>query len=696
MQKMVKPIRLVVLAVVFVLLLGVYFVALYKLQIIGGREYYAVGETETKEDITIAAARGNILDRYGRLLVSNSLCNNLSINVTELFSQDDPNAVILGLCSAVERFGDTYTDTLPITKAPPFEFTEMDTLQKSMLDAWLKANDMPLDSSAVEILAAMRTRYSVGSEYNAEDARRIVGVRYEINDRFNINTTPYVFAEDVSMPLLTYLMEQDIPGFELSSSYVREYKTQYAAHLLGYTGKLTAEEWATYAGKDYSLDAYVGKDGVEYAFEGYLHGVDGEAEVYSNLDGVTLRTKYTKEPQPGGHVYLTLDIGLQEVCEEALAAHIESINEERARIIADAERYGTESTEMISGGALCVVKVDTGEPLALVSYPTYDAATMLDNYETLVADENAPLYNRALMGVYAPGSTFKPCTATALLAEGIISPTRTLKTEGQFTKYIDDGYAPECWIYSTYKYTHGEINVVQAITYSCNYFFYYFGDELGIDKMAYYAKLYGLGEHTGIELPEVTGQMSTQSFKEQYTGISWFQGDTLQSAIGQSFTEFTPLQMAEYCAAIANGGTRHSASILKEVRSYDYSKTLFQRETEVLSKLDIDPEIFGYIQYGMYGVLYDAASTLKEHWLDSSIVAAAKTGTAQRGEGLVNNAMFILYAPYGDNPEIAIAIAVEKGGAGATLSPVARKIVDYYFTFQSSANTVENAYSLLK
>ena len=696
MQKMVKPIRLVVLAVVFVLLLGVYFVALYKLQIIGGREYYAVGETETKEDITIAAARGNILDRYGRLLVSNSLCNNLSINVTELFSQDDPNAVILELCSAVERFGDTYTDTLPITKAPPFEFTEMDTLQKSMLDAWLKANDMPLDSSAVEILAAMRTRYSVGSEYNAEDARRIVGVRYEINDRFNINTTPYVFAEDVSMPLLTYLMEQDIPGFELSSSYVREYKTQYAAHLLGYTGKLTAEEWATYAGKDYSLDAYVGKDGVEYAFEEYLHGVDGEAEVYSNLDGVTLRTKYTKEPQPGGHVYLTLDIGLQEVCEEALAAHIESINEDRARIIAEAEMYGTESTEMISGGALCVVKVDTGEPLALVSYPTYDAATMLDNYETLVADENAPLYNRALMGVYAPGSTFKPCTATALLAEKVISPLETLKTEGQFTKYIDDGYAPECWIYSTYKYTHGEINVVQAITYSCNYFFYYYGDRLGIDKMAYYAKLYGLGEHTGIELPEVTGQMSTQSFKEQYTGISWYNGDTLQSAIGQSFTEFTPLQMAEYCATIANGGTRYSASILKEVRSYDYSKTLFQRETEVLSKLDIDPEIFGYIQYGMYGVLYDAASTLKEHWLDSSIVAAAKTGTAQRGEGLVNNAMFILYAPYGDNPEIAIAIAVEKGGAGATLSPVARKIVDYYFTFQSSANTVENAYSLLK
>jgi penicillin-binding protein 2 len=696
MQHMVKPSRLVLLAVIFALLLGVYFVALYKLQIIGGREYYSVGETETKEETTVAAARGNILDRYGRVLVSNSLCNNLSINVTELFSQDDPNAIILELCKAVAEFGDTYTDTLPITMEPPFEFTEMDTLQTSMLEAWLKANDMDKDSSAVEILAAMRTRYEVGSEYSAEDARIIVGVRYEINDRYNINTTPYVFAEDISMPLLTYLMEQDIPGFEVSSSYVREYKTEYAAHLLGYTGKLTAEEWDTYADKDYSLDAYVGKDGVEYAFEEYLHGTDGEAEIYSNLDGVTLRTKYTKEPQPGNHVYLTLDIGLQEVCEEALASHIESINEERAQIIADAEKYGTESTEMISGGAIVVVKVDTGEPLALASWPTYDASTMLEDYEELLADENAPLYNRALMGVYAPGSTFKPCTATALLAEGLLTPLTTLHTEGQFTKYIDDGYAPECWIYSSYDYTHGDINVVQAITYSCNYFFYYYGDLLGIDKMAYYAKLYGLGESTGIELPEVTGQMSTQSFKEQYTGISWFQGDTLQSAIGQSYTEFTPLQMAEYCAALANKGTRHSASILKEVRSYDYSKTIFSRETEVLSELDIDESIFDSIQYGMWGVIYDSASTLTDQWLDSDIVVAAKTGTAQRGEGLVNNAMFILFAPYDDEPEIAIAIAVEKGGAGATLSPVARKIVDYYFTFQSNANTVENAYTLLK
>ena len=213
--------------------------------------------------------------------------------------------------------------------------------------------------------------------------------------------------------------------------------------------------------------------------------------------------------------------------------------------------------------------------------------------------------------------------------------------------------------------------------------------------MSRYAAMYGLGEHTGIELPEVTGQMSTQSFKEQYTGIRWFQGDTLQSAIGQSFTEFTPLQMAEYCATIANNGTRHSASILKEVRNYDYSQTLYERTMEVLSTVDVDQEVFDALHMGMLGVIYDAASTLTDQWLSSNVQVGAKTGTAQRGEGLVNNAMFILYAPF-ENPEIAISIAVEKGGAGATLSPVARQVVDYYFSFQANINMVENSNTLLK
>ncbi len=695
MQRMIKPSRIVLFAIIFVVALAIYFVALYKLQIIEGAAYYAKNEDSVVTTKVVTAARGNILDRYGRVLVSNSACNNLVIDSTELFEQDDPNAIVLQLCNAVESYGDTYNDTLPITKDAPFEYTDMTYLQKNMLNAWLTANKMDANATAVEVLAKMRSRYGIDNNYSAADMRKIAGVRYEINVRFDINTTDYIFAENVSMGTLTYLMEQDIPGFDVTTSYVREFKTKYAPHLLGYTGLLTQEEWDQYADQDYSLDAYVGKDGVEYAFENYLHGVDGEARVTSTVDGVLVGTEYTKEPQPGDHVYLTIDIGLQEVCEETLGSHIDEINAERDKTNEEAEKYGTAKEELITGGAVAVVNVNTGEPLALASWPTYDASTMLEDYDTLVADTNAPLYNRALMGVYAPGSTFKPCTATALLAEKILTPLTTLETKGQFTKYIDDGYAPECWIYSNFDLTHGTINIAQAITYSCNYFFYYYGDLLGIDRMAKYAAMYGLGEHTGIELPEVTGQMSTQSFKEQYEGISWYQGDTLQAAIGQSYSEFTPLQMAEYCATLANFGTRYSASILKAVRSYDYSNTLYERESEVLDTVDASDEVFSTIKYGMWGVVYDEASTLTDTFLPLSFQVAAKTGTAQRGEGLKNNAMFICYAPY-DDPEIAIAIAVEKGGAGATLAPLAVEILDYYFSFKNSTNTLEGEQQSLK
>lgn len=696
MRKLLSTPRLVILIMTFVVFMSIYVVSLYKLQIIEGAKYYAQSQNSITTEKVVPAARGNLLDRYGRVLVSNTACNNLSIDSTELFEQEDPNAVILELCQAVQMFHDDYNDTLPITMSPPFEYIpDMTALQRSMLNAWIKAKDLPPDATAAEVMAAARARYDIAGSYSAEEARIITGIRYEINVRYDINTTPYIFAEDVSMPLLTYLMEQDFPGLEVSTSYIREFKTSYAAHLLGYTGLLTQEEWAQYADKDYSLDAFVGKDGAEYAFENYLHGIDGEAKVTTTVEGVLVNTEYVKDPQPGNHVYMTLDIGLQEVCEETLGAHIDVINDEREIANLNAQMFGTESEELITGGAIAVVDVHTGEPLALASWPSYDAATMMEDYEELVADENAPLYNRALMGVYAPGSTFKPCTATALLAEKLTWPQEKIPTEGQFMKYIDDGYAPECWIYSTYDITHGEINIIEAIIYSCNYFFYKWGDELGIDKMAYYASLYGLGEHTGIELPELTGQMSTQSFKEQYTGIPWYQGDTLQSAIGQSFTEFTPLQLAEYCATIANRGTRYSASILKAVRSYDYSETVFERENEVLSKLELEQDIWDALHIGMLGVIYDEASTLTDLYLTCEVEVAAKTGTAQRGEGLKNNALFIAFAPYED-PEIALAIAVEKGGAGATLAPLAKQIIDYYFSFEKGANALEPNYALLK
>ena len=689
MEKPIKPGRVAALACILALLVIVFVVALYKLQIVDGKAYYEENRNSVASSQTVEAARGSILDRYGRVLVSNTSCNNLVFNPDDLFEQDDPNGILLQMARAVAACGDTYVDELPVTAAPPFEYTDMNDTQRTQLKGFLKYAGLDEEATAVELMSYCREKFEINNNYSAADMRIIAGLRYSIKTRYidKLYLPDYVFVKDASMELITSLKENNVPGFEVTVSYTRQYHTNLAAHLLGYTGKMNADEYTTYKTQGYPMSATVGKDGAELAFEKYLHGTNGTAIVTKNASGTVTGTTYTTEPEPGDQVSLTIDLDLQSAAEQSLTRGIENMKSK-----------STETSDAVGGGALVAVDVATGQPLAIANYPTFDLQTLFqseENYKAVSEADNQPLFNRALLGQYSPGSTFKPCTAIAGLTEGVITTGTRIQCTGTFRKYEDTGYAPKCWIASS-GVTHGNDNVTEAIRDSCNIFFYTVGDSLPIDTLARYAAAFGLGEHTGIELPEVTGQMSTQSFKEQYTGISWFQGDTLQSAIGQSFTEFTPLQMAEYCAAIANGGTRHSASILKEVRSYDYSKTLFQRETEVLSKLDIDPEIFGYIQYGMYGVLYDAASTLKEHWLDSSIVAAAKTGTAQRGEGLVNNAMFILYAPYGDNPEIAIAIAVEKGGAGATLSPVARKIVDYYFTFQSSANTVENAYSLLK
>jgi len=342
-----------------------------------------------------------------------------------------------------------------------------------------------------------------------------------------------------------------------------------------------------------------------------------------------------------------------------------------------------------------VVDVDSGEPLAIASYPTYDLSTLLDNYTELLEEDNDPLFDRALMGAYAPGSTFKPCAAIAALTENVINTEDIITCKGVYTKYADQGYAPECWIYSEYDMTHGDENVTTAIRDSCNYFFYTVGDLLGIEALDEYAAGFGLGESTGIELPETTGNMSHPENHEELTGESWTYGDTLQAAIGQSDSLFTPLQLAEYCAAIANGGTRHSASILKSVRSYDYSENIYENESEVLSTVESADYNYAAVQQGMYLVVHDPAGSAYADLYGYQVDVAAKTGTAQLGEEKTNNAIFICYAPY-DDPEIAIAIVVERGGAGSNLAAIARDVLDAYFNIENASGSLESENELLR
>ena len=701
-NRLVKPGRVAGLVILILLLLTVYLVELYKLQIIEGEANYNRSSELTNTERTVTAARGNIYDRYGRTLVSNEETYNLKIDTDKLFANDDPNSVILELVHMVQGYGDEYTDDLPITMTPPFEYDpDMTAIQRTMLDAYYVRQEIDPNSTAVELMSYMRTRYNIDNSYSAEEMRIIAGVRYSINVRYAIPTADYIFVEDASMKLISSIMENKLVGIEVERAYSRKYGTEYAAHILGYTGLMTQEEYEKYSLLNYSTDAMVGKDGVEYAFENYLHGKDGKVIETRNSAGTVLATVYTEEPEPGNHVYLTIDSVLQEQTERILANGVsilkQNIAQKRAEGTARGD-YNVDLKDEITGAAAVVVNVKTGEPLAMASWPTYNVATILEDYQELLEAENAPLFNRTLMGTYAPGSTFKPCTAIAALTMGIVNTEDKIKCEGVYTRYAAEGYAPECWIWNSTKdhLTHPEENVTTAIRDSCNYYFYSIGNYLGVDDLGKFAANFGLGEYSGIELVEAKGNMSNQANHMDYAGTEWRIGDTLQAAIGQSDSVFTPIQMAEYCATVANSGTRYSASILKSIRNYDYSEKLYDREPTVMSTVESAEYNWAAVHEGMWQVLNDYINEKNVNvWVDCQWRVAGKTGTAQKGEGIQNDGIFMCYAPYKD-PEVAIFVVVERGGAGADVQFIARHIMDAYITIMGYSDTSETEMTLLK
>ena len=701
-NRLVKPGRVAGLVILILLLLTVYLVALYKLQIIEGEANYNRSSELTNAERTVTAARGNIYDRYGRTLVSNEETYNLKIDTDKLFANEDPNSVILELVHMVQGYGDEYTDDLPITMTPPFEYDpDMTAIQRTMLDAYYVRQEIDPNSTAVELMSYMRTRYNIDNSYSAEEMRIIAGVRYSINVRYAVNTADYIFVEDASMKLISSIMENKLVGIEVERAYSRKYGTEYAAHILGYTGLMTQEEYEKYSLLNYSTDAMVGKDGVEYAFENYLHGKDGKVIETRNSAGTVLATVYEEEPEPGNHVYLTIDSVLQEQTERILANGVsilkQNIAQKRAEGTARGD-YNVDLKDEITGAAAVVVNVKTGEPLAMASWPTYNVATILEDYQELLEAENAPLFNRTLMGTYAPGSTFKPCTAIAALTMGIVNTEDKIKCEGVYTRYAAEGYAPECWIWNSTKdhLTHPEENVTTAIRDSCNYYFYSIGNFLGVDDLGKFAANFGLGEYSGIELVEAKGNMSNQANHMDYAGTEWRIGDTLQAAIGPSDSVFTPIQMAEYCATVANSGTRYSASILKSIRNYDYSEKLYDREPTVMSTVESAEYNWAAVHEGMWQVLNDYINEKNVNvWVDCQWRVAGKTGTAQKGEGIQNDGIFMCYAPYKD-PEVAIFVVVERGGAGADVQFIARNIMDAYITIMGYSDTSETEMTLLK
>ena len=651
--------RVIALLVFFGAFLLLFAAVLYDAQILHGGENRAKSISSNAASETVTASRGIITDRNGKVLVSNRLAYTLVFDRSGFDDDAALNAAILRLVQLCEETGTGWNDTLPIGRVG--NFLRYSNARSETFDKFIEKNDLTSGASGRQLLSELRKLYHVDESLSEREARLIVGVRYELHSRDS-----YTFAEDVSTEVLSLITDGRYEGVTIRTASARVYNTALAAHILGTIGPIWQEEWSSnedtgyvgYADKGYSMNDLVGKDGVEKAFESYLRGTDGRRLITTDETGKITGELYTREPQPGGTVALTLDIDLQADVEAALAETISGMIDK-------------DSNER--GGAAAVVSVGTGEVLALASYPTYDLSTFNEDYDELVNDQRLPMFNRATQGIYAPGSTFKMVTAVAALESGIITPSSIIQDRGIYTYYKDP--QPMCWIYSQTGSTHGRINVSQAITDSCNYFFYEVGRLTGIRTLDSYASQFGLGQSTGIEIGDSSGVLASPEWAESHDQ-EWTDGQTITAAIGQSYNLFTPLQLANYVATLVGGGDHYQAHLLRNVKAYDNSRLLYMYDDKPMNTVEISDSTLSAVTRGMHELT--VSGSVAYAFENCVVSAGAKTGSAQVGTDIANG-VFVAYAPY-EKPEIAVAIVIEKGGSGAALANTAVEIINSWFS----------------
>lgn len=673
------------LLVLFLAVLGFYCFKLYDLQVIQ-TEGSTDNETYYTVRYIVRAARGDILDCNGNVLVSNRASYDLVFIKEVITSSATPNETLLQLVKLCREMGIEYIDHFPVTETRPFQYTldEYSNAWQSNFQTFLTTRgNLDSDISAPLLMEKLRASYEIPEDWSDEDARLVIGVRYELSLRGNVKSlNNYIFVEDVSEEALAAILELNVPGLTTEASTVREYQTDLAAHILGYCGAMDSDQWEYYKTlKDeddnslYTMDAQVGQSGLEKAFEEYLHGVDGIREDKVTKDGTVVESTYLIEPKAGNNVQISIDLNLQRAAEEALQEKIEAL---RATGETDPDADGAD----VTGGAVVVMDVSTGQVLACASYPTYNLETFREDYDSLKDDPYAPMFNRALQGVYPPGSTFKVCMSIAGLESGTITPYTQIEDLGVFTKY--DGFDPKCLIYSNSGRTHGSIDVMTALEKSCNYFYYELADRMWYNGTSEYientAKAMGLGESTGIELAERTGRRANAETKAAlYTGSDaiWYQGDQILSAIGQSENLFSPLQLCVYASTLANQGIRYRATFLNRVVSADYSSLVEESKPETLSILEISDTTYSTYLAGMKRVA--TAGSAKSTFSNYPISIACKTGTADTDKaGASPNAAFICFAP-ADDPQIAISVYGEQAGYGSSMAGIAKSVLDIYF-----------------
>lgn len=661
--------RIVILLFIAVML---FFGAhLYNLQIIetgGSKDNTTTFTTLTR----VKGVRGNLMDTNGNLLAGNRASYDLTINHYVIKSAPNMNENLYRLVKRCQEQNIVYTDHFPISMERPFVYT-LDTFSsawQSHFQTFLAdKGNLDSDITAPLLMETLRQRYNIPAEWSEEDARQVIGLRYELDLRGPVQSLPvFVFLSDVSDAQLSAIVELNIPGVKVEASTVREYSTDYAAHILGYVGPMNAQQWEKYKNNpDYAMDSDIGQDGLEAAFEQYLHGVDGWRVDEFKSDGTVVNSYYLdgKAPKAGANVEVTVDLKLQQAAEDKLASTIANLRENGSDV---------------EGAAVVAMAVKTGKVLVCASYPTYKLSTYAEDYNEILETPYAPLFNRALQGLYPPGSTYKMSMVVAGIDSGVINSETTVYDKGVFTKY--PGFSVACYYYSGEGMVHGSLNAADALKVSCNYFFYDLGDKIRLSAIDSTAKAFGLGEKTGIELPEQTGHRANEETKKKlYSGdrSGWYKADQITAAIGQSDNSFTPMQLCNYTATLANRGTRYKATFLNRVVSADYREILAKSEVTVVSHLDISDDAYKAYSEGMQKVAHESGGTAEGAFWNYPIRVAAKTGTAQTSDpNGVDNGAFVCYAP-ADDPEIAIAVYAEKSDGGSSLAVVAREILNAYF-----------------
>ena len=624
-------------------------IQLFNLQIVHGEEYRETSNSRLTRESVVRAARGTIKDRTGIELVRTETGYSVEIYSTKV-SDEELNNSIKRFVEILESNKDEFVDNLPI-EVDPFKFT-MDSEEEQK--TWKTNNSIDENADAEQTFNALKEKYEITEEDN-ETARKIMAVRYEITRNGYSNTKSVIIARDISNTSAVQIREQNakLSGMNVVTEPIVSYTSgSLASHVLGYVGAISAEEYETR--KDtYRNDDIIGKDGIQKVFEEYLKGTDGIKQVDMTVDGAITSEYISEEAIAGSDVILTIDANLQKVAEDALEQNIKDIA---------AGKYGEEYDA--DAGAVVVMNVNTGEILAMASYPDYNPGRYAEEYDA--DDESGKYMNRAISGVYAPGSTFKMVVASAGLDTGEIT-TSTLINDNGIYPYGD---RQACWYYRSYGVGHGYLNLTQAIKYSCNYFFYDLGYRLGIDTIAEYAGYYGLGKRTGIELlGEERGTVASREYAES-RGNGWYISDTLSAAIGQSYNSFTPIQMARYISMVANGGKNVDVTLIKSIINPDgtevskeeiesHTKETIGTENEVKEDLDISEENLDAIRKGMKGVTSEPGGTAYSTFSDFDIDIAGKTGSAQTGIEGEAHGWFVGFAPY-ENPEIAVVVFVEK------------------------------------